>query len=144
MHYFVNKKKCCQIFTYSVLFYFTLFICAHFCNEIERCQLWMSLKYFSILGAMKNNVIFEYVPWKNVWFCFISIVWVYFNHKTNLDFESHWNTLILFWLKRYHVRFENVPWKNAWFCCISIVWVHFNHKTNLDFESHWNTLIFFS
>ena len=29
---------------------------------------------------------FEYVPWKNVWFCFISIVWVHFSHKT----EKFW------------------------------------------------------
>ena len=31
---------------------------------------------------MKNNVRFEYVPWKNVCFCFIFIVWVQFSHKT--------------------------------------------------------------
>ena len=25
---------------------------------------------------------FEYVPWKKACFCFISIAWVYFSHKT--------------------------------------------------------------
>ena len=46
----------------------------------------------------------------------------------NLDFESHWNTLMLFDKQRYSVRFEYVPWKNLYFCFISIVWVHFSHK----------------
>ena len=69
---------------------------------------------------MKNDVRFEYVPWKNVWYCFISMVWVMawelnmFHGKisdfvsflsfrftlviklTNFDFEGHWNILILF------------------------------------------------
>ena len=47
----------------------------------------------------------------------------------NFDFESHWNTLILFDKKNYGVRFEYVLQKDAWFCFISIVWVHFSHKT---------------
>ena len=33
---------------------------------------------------------FEYVPWKNVWFCFNSIVWFHFSHKTKkFDFKGH-------------------------------------------------------
>ena len=35
---------------------------------------------------------FEYVPWKYVWFCFISILWVHVTHKTE-KLESHWNNL---------------------------------------------------
>ena len=31
---------------------------------------------------------FEYVQWKDAWFCFISIVWVHVSYKT--DFKSHW------------------------------------------------------
>ena len=40
---------------------------------------WNILTYFDkeIYG-----VIFEYVPWKNVWFCFISIVWFHLSYKT--------------------------------------------------------------
>ena len=47
----------------------------------------------------------------------------------NFDFESHWNTLILFDKKSFGVRFEYVLQKDVWFCFISIVWVHFSHKT---------------
>ena len=79
-----------------------IFVCAHFWNKMKKYQFWKSLKYYSILESMKNdirfeyvprkkkknfdkniyNVRFKYVPLKNVWFCFISIVWVHFNHKT--------------------------------------------------------------
>ena len=41
-----------------------------------------SLKYFSILRPMKNNVRFEYVPWKNVCVRLIFIAWVHFSHET--------------------------------------------------------------
>ena len=40
------------------------------------------LNYFSILRPIKNDVRFEYVPWKDVLFCFISIARVDFGHKT--------------------------------------------------------------
>ena len=30
----------------------------------------------------RYDVIFEYVPWKNAWFCFIATFWVHFSHKT--------------------------------------------------------------
>ena len=30
---------------------------------------------------MKFN---KHVPWKNLSFCFISVVWVYFSHKTSI------------------------------------------------------------
>ena len=56
-----------------------IFVCAHFCNEIERCQLWKSLQYCSILRPMKNDIRFEYDPWK---YCFISTDLVHFSHKT--------------------------------------------------------------
>ena len=40
---------------------------------------WNTLIFFD---KKRYGVRFEYVPWKNVWFCFISIVWVHFSHKT--------------------------------------------------------------
>ena len=89
------------------------------------------MRYFSILRLMKNIVRFEYVPWKNVWFWFISIVWVHFSHK--IEKFRFWKLLKYFNVflikKRYAVRFEYVPCENVWFCFISIVWVHFSHKT---------------
>ena len=51
---------------------------------------------------IENHVTFEYVPWKNSWFCFVSNVWVNFSHKTswNFHFESHWNTWLFFIIKK--------------------------------------------
>ena len=34
------------------------------------------------LDKERYGVRFEYVPWKNVWFCFISIAWSRISHKT--------------------------------------------------------------
>ena len=62
--------------------YIFLLDCAHFYSEIEKFQLLKSLKYFSILPPTRNNVRFENVRRKNFWFCFNSIVWVHFSHKT--------------------------------------------------------------
>ena len=36
----------------------------------------------------------------------------------NFNFESHWNTLMFFNIKRYDVRFEYALWKNVRFCYI--------------------------
>ena len=47
----------------------------------------------------KKSVRFEYVPWKNVWFCFISIVWVHFSHKT--EKFRFWKSL----------KYFNIFWK---------------------------------
>ena len=75
-----------------------IFVCACFCNEIERCQLWKSLKYISILWSMKLDVRFENVSWKNVWFCFIFIVWFHFSHKNeNLRFCKWLKYFNIFW-----------------------------------------------
>ena len=76
-----KQKKYCQICTCPMWFYFIVLICTHFCNKTEKCKSQKSLKYFSILLPMKNDVKFEYVPWKYVWFCFIYMVWVHFSHK---------------------------------------------------------------
>ena len=34
---------------------------------------------------MKNDVRFKFVSWENVGFCFISIAWVHFIHKTEIS-----------------------------------------------------------
>ena len=76
------KKDYSQICTCLEWFYFTLLVCTHFCNKIKKCQFQTSLKYFSILRPMKNNVRFEYVPRKNAWFFFIFVLWFHFSHKS--------------------------------------------------------------
>ena len=88
------------------------------------------MRFFSILGQMKNTVRIEYTPRKNVWFCFSSIVWVRFSHKTEkFQFWKSLRYFNIFWSRKiYSVRFEYAPLKNIWFGFISIVWVYFSHK----------------
>ena len=37
---------------------------------------------WNTLWSMKNDARFEFVPWKNIWFCFVFIARVHFGHKT--------------------------------------------------------------
>ena len=73
MYYLVNKKKYCQICTCPVGFYFTFLIVLTFK---------MRLKSSNYKSHWNILVLFEHVPRKNVWFCFNSVVWVNFSHKT--------------------------------------------------------------
>ena len=43
---------------------------------------WNTLIFTFWLKKKKNDVRFEYVSWKIARFCFISIAWVHFSHKT--------------------------------------------------------------
>ena len=61
---------------------------------------------------------------------------------TNFDFESHWNTLILFdkkgvGLNMFHGKMPDLVWFPL--CVFTLV----IKMKNFDFESHWNILIFF-
>ena len=90
-------------------------------------------------------VLFQYVSWKNVWFCFNSIVWVPLVIKLkNCDFESHWNNL-MFLIKKDLVSALNMSHgKMSDF--VSFPLFGFTLVTKLrssDFENHWNILIFF-
>ena len=126
MYYFVSKEKYCQmICTCLVWFCFTLCVCVHFCNEIERYQLWKSLKYFDILQPTKNVVRFEYFLWENVWFCFISIVWVHFNHKTKKSQFRKSLKYFDFFYQKNDVRFAYVLSNSVWFDLNFVVWVKF-------------------
>ena len=60
---------------------------------------------------MKNDVRSEYVPWKNVWFCCFSIVWVHFSHKTE-EFRL-WKPLkkLIFFDEKN--RYEYVLWNSV-------------------------------
>ena len=75
---------------------------------------------------------FAYVPWKNVWFCFISIAWVHFSHNKT-EKSRFWNSMKYFNIfdKKIHdvQIWIFLSWKNVWFCLISIVLIHFSHKT---------------
>ena len=95
---------------------------------------------------MKNNVRFEYVSRKNVWFCFVSIVWVYF---------SHISEKFRFWksFKHFNIFWEKNMWPQICICSmekcfdfVSFLLLGFTlviiKLRNLDFEIQWNTLIF--
>ena len=100
---------------------------------------WNTLIFFD---KKINGIRFEYVPWKNVWLCSISLFGFKIVIKLrNFDFESHWNTLIFFDKNIYDIRFEYIPWKNIWFCFICIVWVYFIHKT--ENRQFWKSLKYF-
>ena len=87
---------------------------------------------------MKNNLIFDYVQRKNVWYCLTSIVWVHFS----LKIEKLWFWKSLKYLNT--VRFEYAPWKNIWFCLLPMFgFILVIKLRNSDFESHWNALIDF-
>ena len=99
------------------------------------------MKCFSILRPMKNYVRFEYVPWK---ICdFVSLPLFVFSlviKLKNIDFESLWNTLILFDKKIY------VLWKKI-SDLVSLSLFGFTlviKLKKLDFKSHWNISIFFN
>ena len=98
------------------------------------------MKYFSILRPKKNDVRFEYSPWKNVWFCFISIVWFTLVIKLrNFDFKNHWNTLI-FLIKKDMASDLNMSYgKMSDFVLFPLLTFTLVIKLkNFDFESHWN------
>ena len=116
-----------------------LLLCAHVCNDIERCHLQKSLKWFSILWPMKMmpELNMSHEKMSN----FVSIPLFGFTVVIKLgsfDFECHWNTSIL--------RIEYVAWKNVWFCFISIVWVQFRNHFRLGYvllNSFWFDWRFF-
>ena len=65
-----TQVSCDFISLYLIAFNFTMRLkSANYKSHWNRKVIEI-LKYFT---ANENNVRFEYVPWKNVWFCFIYI-----------------------------------------------------------------------
>ena len=142
MYYLGNKETYCQIFTCPVWFYFTLIVCAHFCNEIERCQVKKSLKCFSILRPVKNHVRFEYEQWKiSDFVSFLLFGFTLVIKLGNFNFESYWNTFNFFGKKIYTSDLNKFHGKMS--DLVSFPLFGFTLVItlgNFDFESHWNTL----
>ena len=104
---------------------------------------WNTLIFFD---KKRYGVRFEYVPWKNVWFCFISIAWVHFSHKTvKLWFWKSLKYFSVFMIKKDLVSNLNMSYgKMPDFVLFPLFGFTLVIKQrNFDFESHWNTLIFF-
>ena len=97
VHCFVNKEKYCQICACFVSFSFTLLVYVHHGNEMERCHCkshWNILVFCTIKKWCQIWI----CPWKNVWFCFISIACVHFSYKI----DKFW-----FWKP---LKYVNVFW----------------------------------
>ena len=98
------------------------------------------VQFPSILWPIKNDVRFEYFPWKMSDFVsFLLFLCTFAIKLRNFDFESHWNTLIFFDRKTYDVRFEYV---HGSFCFILSVWVDFSHTTQKFW--FWKSLKYFN
>ena len=99
-------------------FYLFLLTFAMKSKDVNYKSQWNIL---SFLEAITNDVRSEYVSWKNVWFCFISIVWV---HKT----EKFW-----FWKSLKYLTFFdkksmsglNMFCQTVWFGLSFVIWGQF-------------------
>ena len=71
--------------------------------------------HWNTLIFLWYSVKLEYAPWEDVWFCFISIIWVQFSHKT--EKFRFWKSLRYFNIMRWKndVRFDYVLSNNVWF-----------------------------
>ena len=72
------------------------------------------MKYLIFLGKKTYTVRYKYVPWKNVWVCIISIVWVHFDHKN----EKFW-----FWKSLKYIK--NKIWRQIWLYPMKNLWFYF-------------------
>ena len=106
----------------------------------------MRLKSSNYKSHWNMLVLFEYVPQKNVWFCFNSIVLVHFSHKT--EKSQFWKSLKyfnIFLIKKDMVSHLSMPHRKM---SDSVSFLSFGFTLlikpgNSNFESYWNILIFF-
>ena len=79
---------------------------------------WNTLMFFD---KRRYGVRFEYVPWKNVWVCFISDFWVHFSQKN----EKFWFWKSLKYILKDDARFEYVLPNIVCIVLSVVVWVWF-------------------
>ena len=112
--YLLNKKIIVTfahiLFNFISLYLFVL----TFVFKLKNANYKSHWYILNILWPMKNDVRFEYVLWKNVWFCFICTVWVHFSHKTEkIWFWKSLKYFNIFDKEKYDVRFEYVSCKHS-------------------------------
>ena len=92
--------------------------------------------YFSILQSVKNEVRFEYVPWKNVRFFFTLVI-----KLRKFDFRIHWNALIFFYKKL--TSYLNMSCQTVSdLVQASLFGFNFSNKLrNTNLKLYWNNLI---
>ena len=89
-------------------------VCTYFCHENEKFGFSISLKYF-----LNKKKWLEYVLWKDVWFCFTSLVCTCFCHETErFWFYKSLKYLTIFWPQK---------WCQIWICSIEecLILIHF-------------------
>ena len=98
-----------------------------------------SLKYIEKSFHKKYGVGLDYVLWKNVWFCFISIVQVHFSHKTQkFRFWKSLKYFNIFWWKKDIVSYLTISHGKIsdfiWFPLFGFILII--KLKSFDFESH--------
>ena len=98
------------------------------CHKTEKYWFWKSLKYFNIFDIKKMisdlNMSHGLMEMSNfVSFPLFGLSLVI--KLRNFDFESHWNTLLFFFLKQKWCQIWMSCQFLIWFklCCVSIIWV---------------------
>ena len=127
VYHVINKEKYFRDFISLYLLVLT------FAMKLRSAIYKIHWKILEFCNQMKYDVIFEYVPRRNFWFCFISIVWV---HVIKLRILKYFND---FWflIKKNMVSDLNM-FHRKMYDFVSILLFRFT----FDLESHWNTLIF--
>ena len=87
--YWLNAKNISSLIFIStvikqlmLMIFFFLFFRPRILRKKRKKKRLLYIDILYIDGTMKNDVRFEYIPWKNVWLCFISIACVHVSHKT--------------------------------------------------------------
>ena len=84
------------------------------------------LNNLCFLDRKKYDVRFEYLPLKKVGFCFISIIWVHYNHETEkICFWNHWipfHFILFHFISFYFISFHFISFHFISFHFIFWLW----------------------
>ena len=79
--YYVNKKKwsqTCHMLSHDPFNFVSLYLFfLTFAIKLKDANYKNYWNVLTFLWPMKNGVRFEYVPWKSIWFCFVSIATIF-------------------------------------------------------------------
>ena len=107
------------------------------------------IEIFYCFATSEKDVRFKHVPWKSVWFRFISIVWVHFSHKTEKFW--FWKSLkdILMFFNINIFQFRNLLSDQSlsrfflfYLYILTLLYKKFWIKNAfINFKIYWNTLM---
>ena len=97
MYYFVNEKNAVRFASDPWDFISLYLILLTFAMRLKSAN---GKSHWNVL-IFCDHVRFEYVHYKNVWFCFVSIVWFHFSHKIeNFQLWKSLKYFNMFWFKK--------------------------------------------